>query len=275
MGYRSRLATTARWLAALLFSPNMLLAQARTATDDYLVARDKYIMALSQQKGAKMSPESVQSELKVPLQDLQNRLMQIVGPVAVKGFSESGTINRDDSMEGVDPNSNLDGISFNADGYGKRENYGTLFVSTRQLASRWIEAWQAHAHDVGWMQMPDNLNVALKSEFLYTMATFDEMRVYKLAELPLTPTPSNAEAFAVLALRSGDDPTDPPNEIDVAVLDSDRLFVFLRQQLEFRVRPIQRCTAIWADYQSRSNKLWAAYRASGLDDTTLSATHLS
>ena len=116
-------------LALSLAAGGALAASPETA---YLAARDKYIAEIKALENSKASESSIQAAEDKAAGDLEKRLKDIVGPLAVKGFPSPDKLNLALS-EHEEEFGNLDGLTSYSEGQD-------MVVTTKPLLRAWVEA---------------------------------------------------------------------------------------------------------------------------------------
>lgn len=241
--------------ALLLALP--LAASAASPEDSYIAARDKYVAKLK--TNGEVDEKAARQEQDARI-DLEKQLRAILGPVTIEGIPADGKLNLETLIEGELGFGQLDALSHQTGDDGPR-----LLVTTPALAKRWIVAhrkwWDAN-------NVPQELNAALKSEPFYTQAMSADAAVFRFADIPVTKPDSAAFATAMLIARRQDIGLTTPDEVLVAVVRADRLFVWqVQAQVAAAINPA--CEAIWNDAVAQGDKAYEAYQASDPKDEKL------
>jgi hypothetical protein len=248
-------------LAAFLLAFSLTAAAALAASPEaaYLAARDKAIAEIKRLEASKASDETVQAAEDKASDDLARRLREIIGPVALKGFSGSGKLNIESLSEGDVGFGMLDGLAFDAKG-------DSVVVTTRPLLAAWLAAKAREADAES--RLPADIAAAVKQEDFYTFAISPDAAFAANADLPVT-RPAGADlAVATLGEFEQDIGHDNVDQIVAAVAKGDRVLVASIQR-KAPIAKIAACEKIWTDALARSDKLQAEYRASGLKDEKL------
>ena len=82
-----------RLIWMLLFALASVVAFAASPEDDYIAARDKAISDIAALESSNAQVETLDAENSKAQADLEKRLSAILGPLAVKDFPSTGTIN--------------------------------------------------------------------------------------------------------------------------------------------------------------------------------------
>lgn len=232
-------------------------AVAATAEETYWAARDKAVAQIKQRQAANADDAQTQKIEEAALNDLQKRLVAIVGPVAVKGFPSQGKINLQTlgSEIGADM---LDGLVFSTP--SDINDSPSLVVSTRTLTQKWLSARAAEA-DAN-LRVPAGLEAALRDDSFYSFgigsdAAFSQASGFDIAK------PAGADfAFAALGRWSQDIGPSPLDQIVVAVVKGERVLV-ADVTTKTPVPEIPACKAIWDQAFAKADQLNKLYQASG------------
>src|SRR5579871_5180708 len=157
--------------ASTLIAASVLLSVASAAVAavseaDYIAARDRYIAYFKKLDAAnKLDDDGMQRDLN----DLEGKLRQIIGPVAVKDLAPDGKINLDTLSMGDEDFGRLDALVYSAPGGEDAADKTQVVVTTAALLDRWLRAhkkwWGADFAD-----MPQTAAAAVKTEDFYTQA---------------------------------------------------------------------------------------------------------
>src|SRR3954454_21102677 len=101
-----------RWVWTFLFALVSSVAVAASPEDDYVAARDKAIADIAALNSANAAIETIDAENEKALADLQQRLAGIIGPLAVKDFPPTGTINIESLSDSDIGYGMLDGLRY-------------------------------------------------------------------------------------------------------------------------------------------------------------------
>jgi len=232
-----------RYIAIALLVLASVAASQPKAVEDYLAARDAYIARFADDTNAGNFGDDVMAAHDAALDDLEARLREIVGPVALQGFSSEGTISLDTLFDTDVGFGSLDGLLFSTD-----DSEASVLVTTDAL----VEAWLA-AHRDWWdnFTMPDALSDALKEESFYIQAISADAAVARFAELPVTVPAGADHVYAMLDMRTQDLAVGVPDEIIVAVVGGGRFFL-ASAPVTAPVHAIPACDAVWKDYEARA-----------------------
>ena len=107
-------------------------ALAASPEADHLAARDKYIAEIKALENSKASESSIQAAEDKAAADLEKRLKNIVGPLAVKSFPPADKLNLALS-DHEEEFGNLDGLTSYSEGQD-------MVVTTKPLLRAWVEA---------------------------------------------------------------------------------------------------------------------------------------
>ncbi len=217
-------------------------AVAATPEEDYLAARDSAIAQLkSAEQAAKQGPSSGNDDKLIASDNqarlaLEQQMRRIIGPVAIKGMAEIGTLNLDTLMEGDEGFGALDGLIFTSP-----DRMTSVIVTTDRLFQHWLAE-----HKDWWGKdsapMPQQAADAVHESAFYTQAVITDAAIIRFAALPVSKPAGAGFAFAMLAARSQDDTPAKADEIFIATARGGR--VFIGQTKEFAaVGPIAACDA--------------------------------
>lgn len=199
----------------------------------YLDLRDRYIAKFS--KAAESDETSRQHD--AALKELTGVLRALVGPVTIKGLPVEGKSNVDTLFKGDSGFGHLDGLGFASQGDKMQ-----AVVTTTALLKHWL---REHRED----GMPQEIGAAFISDRFYYYAIQDSAFA-KYAELPITKPASVSVAVAVLGVRGNGDLKGPPQEIDVAAIQGERMF-FLAVTDAVKTAEIPACEKVWKQMMAR------------------------
>jgi len=240
-------------IALLLALP--VTTQAASPEDTYIAARDRYIAKF---KAAGEVNDTTAKQEEAARADLEAKLRAMLGRIAVEGLPADGNITLDTLFGGELGFGQLDALSFQANDDGPR-----LLVTTPSLAKRWLVA---HAKSFGSdNDVPQDLAAALKSEPFYTQAMSQDAAVFRFADIPLA-KPANASLVnAMLVARRQDIGLATPDELFIAVLRADRVFIWTAPTTaKAAINPA--CEKVWNDAAARADKAAAEFKKSDPKD---------
>jgi hypothetical protein len=238
-------------LALIAFIP--LAAHAASPEESYLASKKRYVEKFKKLEDAEqMNDRALKEEERARL-DLEKQLREVVGPLALKGFSGPGKISLETLFsEDVGANQ-LDGLVYSSD------DNAQAVVTTESLLQSWLRARKPD-----WPNpkaAPTEIPQALKSEDFYTLALSSDAAVSKYAEILLEKPANAAFAFALLDARSQDTPPRIPNELIVSVVREGKVFL-TTAPAKAKIDSIPACDKISQEYESKASKARAAYNAS-------------
>lgn len=247
-----------RMVWTFLFALVSSVAFAASPEDDYIAARDKAIAAIAALNSANAAIETIDAENEKALADLQQRLSGIIGPLAVKDFPATGTINIESLSDSDIGYGMLDGLR-----YTKGDDGPTLVATTRGLLERWLQAKAAETDES--FKLPDSIDAALKLDAFYTQAINSDAAFEGTLDFPLK-TPQGADiAFARLGGWTED--VGPIYEQEVIVtLIKGKSVMITGAPAAPAVPKIAACDAVWAAADAAAQKFQEAYQASDLKD---------
>ena len=206
----------------------------------YLAARDKYIAEIKALENSKASEGSIQAAEDKAAADLEKRLKDIVGPIAVKGFPPADKLNLALS-EHEEEFGNLDGLTSYSEGQD-------MVVTTKPLLKAWVEA-KAKEKDKD-VRLPADVDAAIRQSNFYTFSVGQDAAFEKRADLPVT-KPTGADfAFAALGVFAQAEGHWVPDAIVATDIKGDRVFVG-NVKLKAAVGEIFACEAIWTMAQEK------------------------
>ena len=150
-------------------------AFAQTAAEQrYLATRDAAIVAVKVADDRKEPIVGIDKRMEGALAELQQQLHAIVGPVAVTGVGGEGKLHLDTLSQGDVGFGALDALDF-ASADGKV----TVTVTTVNLLRHWLvdhkDWWEKNLVNV-----PQEMEAALKSDAFYTQALSQELRDHEI-----------------------------------------------------------------------------------------------
>jgi hypothetical protein len=242
-------------IAALLLVP--VAASATPAEDFYIAARDRYIEGFKKTADTKnLAARDKQGNL--AMRDLGKQMRDIVGPVAIKGFSTKGKLDLDGLFQGDEGFGMLDGLVF-----GEMESAKSIVVTTDGLFERWTRDNQ---ETLGGKKghAPDEV-AAIKSDTFYTHAVSTDTAVVHYADIPV-PKPEGARfAHATLSARTQSESPAAPDMMFVSVALGGRVFI-ANVKLATPMKPIPACNNVRVDYAAKIKDVEAAYEATDRKD---------
>jgi len=234
--------------ALLLVLP--LAAHAASPEDSYIAARNKYIAKFK--ASAEVDDKTARQE-EAARADLEGKLRALIGRVAIEGVPAEGKLNLDTLFGGELGFGLIDGLA-----YQSNDDAPRLIVTTPALARRWLTA---HAKWWGKNDVPQDLNAALKSESFYTQAMSPDAAVFRFAEVPVTKPANAGFVTAMLIARRQDIGLSTPDELLVAIVRGDRVFIWSAPlQAKAAINPA--CETVWNEAAARADKASEAYRKS-------------
>ena len=241
-------------MKTLLIALALLLpaaAGAASLEDQYLASRDGYFAKF---KTDGEISDAVRKQETLAEADLVKSLRKIIGPEAAKGLPGKGTLNLDGLYQGDEGTDMLDGLR-----YGSADEKLSIVVSNDVLLKAWLAA---HAKEDSF---PESVEEALKAETFYTHAISADLAVSRYAEIPVVKPAEGEFAYAMLGLRSQDNSPSTPDEIFIAAVAGNRVYV-ARAPAGAKIAAMPACDALYKDYMARSNAAYEKYTASGLKD---------
>ncbi len=222
-------------------------AQADTL-QDYLSQRDRAIKELDREYDDNLYKDAEQA-----LAKLEKPLADLIGPTEIQGLPRKGKINLQNLIReggfGM-----LDGLS-----YTSPDKKTQAVVTTKPLLQAWIKE-----HETWWNDgttMPQDMENALKTDAFYTQVIAGDVSIARYAELPVSAPAGTSFVYAMLGAGRQEYNSQLPNEINVAVLRGDKVFI-LTQPVEAKIQRIAACDQIWSGYQRKQEEALKAFRAS-------------
>lgn len=247
-----------RLMWTFLFALVSSVAFAASPEDDYIAARDKAIAAIAALNNANTAIETIDAQNEKALADLQQRLSGIIGPLAVKDFPATGTINIESLSDSDIGYGMLDGLR-----YTKGDDGPTLVATTRGLLERWLQAKAAETDES--FKLPASIDEALKLDAFYTQAINSDAAFEGTLDFPLK-TPQGADiAFARLGGWTQDVGPIYEQEVIVTLVKGKSVMIAAAPAAP-AVPKIAACDAVWAAADAAAQKFQEAYQASDLKD---------
>ncbi len=252
-----------RPMAAALFGLALAFSSAGGAVaaspeEAYGAARDAAIAHIAKLEKANGNSEKVDAADAAALADLQKRLIEIIGPVAIPGFPGPAKINLETLGSGVGFGK-LDGLEFTA---GNADDAPFVVVTTKTLLQAWLKR---RAADLDASQrVPAAIDATLRSNSFYTFAIGSDAAFSIAADLDIA-EPGADFAYAALGRWAQDIGPSTLDHVVVAVGEGGRVYLadFVAGTT---VENVPACKAVWDKAEAAAEKFGAAYRASGLTD---------
>jgi hypothetical protein len=222
-----------KWLSLFCLLACATNANAASPEQHYLDLRDRYIAKFS--KAAENDETTKQHD--AALKELTGVLRSLVGPVTIKGLPTEGQSNVDTLYRGDSGFGHLDGLAFATEG-----DKIQAVVSTTELLKHWL---REHRDD----GMPQETDSAFRSDEFYYRAIQDSAFA-KYAELPIAKPASASAAVAVLGVRGNGDLKGAPSEIDVVVIQGDKVF-FVAVTDAVKTGSIPACERVWKQMMAK------------------------
>ena len=121
---------------AVILLASVVSAHAISPEDEYWSVRQHAIKRLQYEGDEKPDDQAYRDFENAALADLDRRIIRIVGPVKVEGFSDKPRAHVDALSTSPDYGL-LDGVEFRANG----DRGGTLVVTTKTLLQKWLADW--------------------------------------------------------------------------------------------------------------------------------------
>jgi hypothetical protein len=247
-------------LVALLLLAPWAADAASPEEGGYLAAREAVIARFTAYEAADNYSDAVFAEHDRALGDLEAQLRPIIGPVAIDGFSPEGVINLDTLFEGDEGFAMLDGLV-----HTSTDDKAHVLVTTVGLLRAWLEARRTRSPPS--TDVPVGVDKALRSESFYTFAISTDSAVTRFAEIPIA-RPKASSAYAMLAQRSQDVALGVPDEMMIAIVEGDRVYVAWAA-VNTVIAAIPACDSVWKDYEARAEEASLAYEKSVPQDERL------
>ena len=241
-----------------------LAAHAASPEANYFASRDRYIDTFKpRERNVDVSELALKQEEKAR-SDLERKIRLIVGEHKIQGFPGQGKINLETLFSGDLGFGLLDGLI-----YTSADDKTHVIVTTRSVFDHWLRE-HAHWWDGGAKiaNVPQQADAALRSEAFYTQALNTDAAVFKYVEFPITKPAGSSMVFAMLAARGQDIGPTTPNELLLALVQRDRIFV-ISAPANTPMVPIPACQRIWDDAEQKAVRAQDAYIASDPRDQKL------
>jgi hypothetical protein len=223
-------------------------ARAQSAVDRYIADRDAAIARFTPERVPKIEQPQMDDEAKSRAA-LEKQMLAIVGPVAPKGFG-GAKFNLGSLFTGDMEFGRLDGLVFEAD-----EGRTQTIVTTLPLLQRWLKTKEDLSAD------PD---AAIRTTAFLMQAVQTDAAILRYADIPL----GTPRTFAFLVGRTQDQAPTEANEVFVAAIRGDRLFI-ANAQLKQPIT-IAACTSARRAADQRIDKLSNAGARKGEDNEAFS-----
>ncbi|MCA0034365.1 hypothetical protein [Mesorhizobium sp. B263B2A] len=247
-----------RLVWTVMFALASSAAFAASPEDDYIAARDKAIAAIAALNSANAPVEDLDAADAKARTDLQGRLSALLGPLAVKDFPATGTINLESLSDADVGYGMLDGLR-----YTKSDDGPSLLATTRGLLDRWLQARSAETDAA--LKLPTDINEALKLDAFYTQAINSDAAFLGTLDFPLK-KPDGAD-IAIARLGGWTQDVGPIYEQQVVVtLVKGNSVMIASAPATPPVPKIAACEALWTAADEAAQKL--AAQASGQQDET-------
>jgi hypothetical protein len=209
-------------------------AAAGSAEESYLALRDGYIKKFS---AAPAEDKEIIRQHDAALERLTSALKSIVGPVTLRGVPAKASSNVDTLFEGDSGYGHLDGLAFATAGDKLR-----VVVTTASLAQHWLGERRKDG-------MPQEIAAAARSSDFYQAAVYDSAFA-KYADLSIA-KPANAKlAVAVLGVRANGELKGTPSEIDITMVQGERVFVVVAD-ISLKAAPIPACERVHKQWMAK------------------------
>ncbi|KUM24958.1 hypothetical protein AU467_28410 [Mesorhizobium loti] len=247
-----------RLVWTLLFALASSVAFAASPEDDYIAARDKAIADIAAREASNVEVETLDATNTKALADLQQRLSAILGPLAVKDFPATGTINLESLSASDIGFGMLDGLR-----YAKSDEGPSIVATTRGLTDRWLQS-KADGDDES-LRLPTGLDEALKLDAFYTQAIGADAAFVKTLDFSLQ-KPDGAD-IAIARLGGWTQDVGPiyDQQVVVAVVKGDRVLI-AEAPASPPVPKIAACEALWTAADATAQKFQETYQGSDLKD---------
>lgn len=247
-----------RLVWTVMFALASSAAFAASPEDDYIAARDKAIAAIAALNNANAPVEDLDAADAKARTDLQGRLSELLGPLAVKDFPATGTINLESLSDADVGYGMLDGLR-----YTKSDDGPSLLATTRGLLDRWLQARSAETDPA--LKLPTDINEALKLDAFYTQAINSDAAFMGTLDFPLK-KPDGAD-IAIARLGGWTQDVGPIYEQQVVVtLVKGNNVMIASAPATPPVPKIAACEGLWTAADEAAQKL--AAQASGQQDET-------
>ncbi|MDX8466212.1 hypothetical protein RFM26_11015 [Mesorhizobium sp. VK23B] len=247
-----------RLVWTLLFALAGGVAFAASPEDDYIAARDKAISDIAALESSNAQVETLDAANTKAQADLEKRLSAILGPLSVKDFPATGTINLESLSASDIGFGMLDGLR-----YAKSDEGPSIVATTRGLVGRWLQS-KADEDDES-LRLPAGLDEALKLDAFYTQAIGADAAFVKTLDFSLK-KPEGAD-IAVARLGGWTQDVGPiyDQQVVVAVVKGDRVLI-AEAPASPPVPKIAACEALWTAADATAQKFQETYQSSDLKD---------
>ncbi|MDX8528516.1 hypothetical protein RFM68_28965 [Mesorhizobium sp. MSK_1335] len=246
-----------RLVLTLLLTLAGSTAYAASPEDDYIAARDKAIADITAQESANTAIETIDAQNEKALADLQQRLTSILGPLSVKGFPATGTINIESLNASDIGYGMLDGLR-----YAQSDQGPSIVASTRGLTERWLKSKSAETE--ADFKLPTDIGEALKLDNFYTQAIGSDAAFSGTLDFSLK-KPDGADAV-VARLGGWTQDVGPiyDQHVVVAVVKGDRVLI-AEAPASPAVPRIATCDTLWAAADAAAQKAQQTQTDQGMD----------
>jgi hypothetical protein len=228
-------------LAVVLATLAVTFARAASPEQDYLASRDRAIASLNKDAGPIGKRRLAQEQ--AARADLVARLRRLLGPTVVEGFVGQGELSPDSLFADDEGAAALDGLT-----YHSLDRKATLLATSPTLARAWLNARDDLRAD--FPKGPNDLAAALKVETFFTQAFSEDAAVSFYADLLIEKPTAATTAVAFLALRRQAIFHAQPDEIIVAALNEEKLFL-AHEPAASKPAPIAACETLWQGYKKK------------------------
>ncbi len=249
-----------RLVLTLLFTLSASASYAASPEDDYIAARDKAIAEVAAQESANTAIETIDAQNEKDLADLQQRLATILGPLAVKDFPATGTINLESLNASDIGYGMLDGLR-----YAQSEDGPSIVASTRGLTERWLKSKSDETE--ADFKLPASIGEALKLDNFYTQAIGSDAAFSGTLDFQVK-KPDGAD-IVVARLGGWTQDVGPiyDQHVVVAVVKGDRVLI-AEAPASPAVPKIAACDSIWAAADAAAQKTEQTNQDSNQDDSS-------
>ena len=249
-----------RLVLTLLFALAGSAALAASPEDDYIAARDKAIADIAAQANTNTAIETIDAQNEKALADLKQRLDAILGPLTVKDFPTTGTMNIQSLNSSDIGYGMLDGLR-----YAQSEDGPSIVASTRGLTERWLKSKAGETE--ADFKLPGDLGEALKLDGFYTQAIGSDAAFAGTLDFPLK-KPGGADAV-VARLGGWTQDVGPiyDQHVVVALVKGDRVLI-AEAPAAPAVPKIAACDSLWAAADAAAQKTQQTDQNSDQDDSS-------
>ncbi|TGP57311.1 hypothetical protein EN873_04290 [bacterium M00.F.Ca.ET.230.01.1.1] len=251
-----------RLVLTLLLTLAGSAAYAASPEDDYIAARDKAIADITAQQSANTAIETLDTQNEKALADLQQRLTALLGPLSVKGFPATGTMNVQSLNASDIGYGMLDGLR-----YAQSDDGPSIVASTRGLTERWLKSKSSETE--ADFKLPADIGAALKLDSFYTQAIGSDAAFSGTLDFSLK-KPDGAD-MVVARLGGWTQDAGPiyDQRVVVAVVKGDRVLI-AEAPASPAVPKIAACDSIWAAADAAAQKTQQENQGSDQDDASAS-----